>query len=445
MFCILLFYLPFQCRYTHLVKKIIYSVFSRDFDSFLKIDGSLCFYLTDFLMIGMVISSFFAQKLRTLFWEKSRKYLSLFLIISLISILHSPHSHEPWAYYPYLFQLLIPSLFFYALSSHLQIKEFVIRGFWIIFFSSIIECLIAIAQYFVQNPIGLDKLGEPFLFAIIGIADKTRWIFDSFFHIKSLSNEIFRAAGTLPHPNILGCFIGFSLFISFFLYTLIQTKRNRALFTLALFLQCFTLFITYSRAAILGLLLGSLFWFGFFLYKKQANIKTLLIKIVACIGLSALLLFPQLIERGGIINYSVCAKSSDQTRLIYQMRAVEKVKKHSLFGIGFHQYLVAMKEQNEKGDAVHNIYLLIATESGLVGLAAFLCFLFSLIWHAMRNKLEPISVTLIAILVFLLFIGGCHYDLIKSQQERLLFFLSCGLLVLYSQKAPAFTDIKKKQ
>ncbi|HSX12019.1 MAG TPA: O-antigen ligase family protein [Rhabdochlamydiaceae bacterium] len=394
--------------------------------------------------MGIIFSCLSIQNIKTLFWEKSRKYLSFFLLIALFSIFHSPYGNEPWSYYPYLFQLLIPSLFFYSIASHEPIKKFVIQSLWIVFASSLIECLLAIIQYFMQQPLGLYKLGEPALFAIISVPDKTLWWLGRFFQTSSFSHEIFRAAGTLPHPNILGCFAGFALFISYFLYLSINKKRNRWFFILPLFLQMFALFVTYSRAAIFGTLLASLLWFGWFFYKKITHVRALLMKTLLCSVLSALFLLPQLIERGGIINYNTCSKNSDQARLVYQAHAVEKMKQHSICGIGFHQYLVSMKENQEKGDAVHNIFLLIATECGLLGLIAFLCFIGSLVWHTFK-KLNPLIVTLYAILLFLLFMGCCHYDLIKSQQERILFFLTCGLLALYSEGAPAFSNVKEEQ
>lgn len=431
LFCILLFYLPFQCRYHKLFKKIQVTFFSLDFDQFLKIDGSFGIYITDILMLIMILQCLRIDSFKTFFWEGSRKFLSLFLVLSLVSVIHSAHGKDLWAYYPYLFQLLIPSLFFFALSYHFKIKESLTVAFSLIFSLSILQCLIATAQYFIQDQMGLLKLGEPALFAAINVPDRTKWILDNLFHTKHFSHIILRATGTLPHPNILGCFIGFSLFVSGYLYLQLQKKRDRIFFSAALFLQWFTLFVTYCRAALIGAALGLSFWFAFFLIKKHPSIKMLLIKTLGCIALCFLLLFPQLTARGGIVNYNAHARVSDEGRLSYQNSALDKLKEHPLLGIGFHQYLVTMKENHEKGDAVHNIYLLIATENGLLGLLAFLCFVSTLIWHTLKRKLDTISITLLSIFLFLLFTGGCHYDLIKAQHGRLMFFISAAWLACY--------------
>lgn len=433
LFCILLFYLPFQYRYHKLLKKIQVTFFSLDFDRFLNIDGSFGIYITDILMLSMVFLFLRADQLKTFFWEKSRKYLSLFLIVSLFSITRSVHGKELWAYYPYLFQLLIPSLFFFALSRYSKVKESLTGVFWLILSLSILQCLIATAQYFTQEQMGLIKLGEPILFAAINVPDKTKWVLDNLFHAKNFSSIILRATGTLPHPNVLGCFIGFSLFISGYLYLQLRQKAARLFFAGLLLLQWFTLFITFCRAALIGVALGLVFWFAFFLIKKNPSVKMLLIKTAACIGICFLLLFPQLTARGGIVNYNALARDSDEGRLVYQESAFAKWKEHPLLGIGFHQYLVNMKEHQEKGDVVHNIYLLIATENGLLGLGAFLCFVSSLVWDAWKKRPDAISVTLLSIFLFLLLTGCCHYDLIKTQHGRLMFFISAALLACYDK------------
>lgn len=433
LFCILLFYLPFQYRYEHLVKKLLYPLFSPEFNTFLRIDGSLGIYLTDFLMIAMILPTLISQSLRSFFWEKSRKYLTFFLFISLLSLLHCPHGLDAWAYYPYLFQLLIPTFFFFALSSRLDLKAVMDISFWIIFSIAILESIFAITQYTHQRELGLTRLGEPQLFAVINMPDCSKWALDSFFHTKTLSEEIFRAAGTLPHPNILGTFLGFTLLVSYYLYLQLQKNLSRALFSVGLFLQWMTLFLTYSRAGLIGMAIGSICWFGYFIYKKIPYSKTLAVKTLICISLSFAILMPQIVSRGGILNYNSLAQDSDRGRHIYQERAIKQIKEHPLLGIGFHQSLVVLKENQEKGDAVHNIYLLIAAENGLIGLAVFLCFICSILWHTIRTKMDGKLLTLLGIFLFLLFTGCCHYDLIKSQQGRLLFFISAALLTCYTQ------------
>lgn len=427
LFCILLFYLPFQYRYEHLVKKLLYPLFSSEFNTFLRLDGSLGIYLTDFLMVGMIFS-LPSQKMRGLFWEGSRKYLTLFLLFSLISLIHSPHGKEAWVYYPYIFQLLLPALFFYTLSAFSDLKELLHKTFWIFFAVMIVQSLIAILQYIEQSELGLAKLGEPHLFAIVCIPEKMKWTLDAIFNTKTLSIEILRASGTLPHPNILGCFLPISLLITYTLYLQLDKRGVRALFILPLFLQWLALFLTYCRAGIIGAVFGSFCSLSYFIYKRSKGAKLLALKIAGCIALCFALLLPQIVARGGIVNYNEVAQDSDRGRHIYQAWTIKQIEEHPLLGIGFHQSLVLLKESGIKGDAAHNIYLLIGAENGLISLAFFLSFIGSTLWHALRKQMDGATLTLLGIFLFLLFSGLCHYDLVKSQQGRLLFFISAAFL-----------------
>ena len=78
---------------------------------------------------------------------------------------------------------------------------------------------------------------------------------------------------------------------------------------------------------------------------------------------------------------------------------------------------------------VHNIYLLVAAETGILGFAVFILFLGFIANTVWRKGLNKISATLFTILSAFLFIGFFDHYLLTIQQGRLLFFLVAGLLV----------------
>ena len=104
-------------------------------------------------------------------------------------------------------------------------------------------------------------------------------------------------------------------------------------------------------------------------------------------------------------------------------------------GVGIGQFIPGMitKFKNLPAVAyqpVHNIYLLIVSETGFLGLGAFLLFLFFVFWRFIHvadfKKLYTFSF-LIFIFSFLL-IGLFDHFLWTSQQGSLIFWMALALL-----------------
>ena len=116
--------------------------------------------------------------------------------------------------------------------------------------------------------------------------------------------------------------------------------------------------------------------------------------------------------------------------------ALQMLKDHPLLGVGLNNFTVRMSEYGEVSgwarflQPVHNVYLLIAAETGILGLILFLCLLFSvfrLLWRS-KNYLFLISLSQIS---FLCFVDHYFWSL---QQTALLFWLLVGELT----KSPSF-------
>jgi O-antigen ligase len=110
--------------------------------------------------------------------------------------------------------------------------------------------------------------------------------------------------------------------------------------------------------------------------------------------------------------------------------ALEMLKDHSLLGVGLNNFTVAMDNYGKVSgwtrflQPVHNVYLLVVTETGLIGLIVFLCLLFSifrLLWEK-KNYLLFVSMVQIALLC-----SVDHY-FFTLQQTSLLFWLIVGLV-----------------
>lgn len=415
---ILIFFLPFQHGSGKLIKKWVH----------LHLNYNFHFYLSDILILafaGLCLSSI---KLRHFFLEKSNKYLTAFLVFSLLSIVHSSDGHLPWVYHCWLV-IVIPACLFFALSTQSNMKDLIQKGFWVLLSVALIESAIAFTQYMHQAPLGLKSFGEPIFFPGFSSLTKTKWILDSFFHSSLSSYLLLRASGTFLHSNILGTFMGVSILVTFYLYLGLDKRWKKNLLFIALFVQEFVLFISYSRAALYGIVLGAALWFGFAFWKKLPC-KSLLVAFLISTACCLILIYPQLYDRGGVFNYNQIAKGSDEIRLSYQQSALEYSKDERLLGTGWHHCFLDMASvsKGSKMIDVHNIYLMIFTATGALGLLCFLAFIGSILFYSVKGAFDPLSFILLTIFIFLLWIGCCDYLLIKSVHGRLLFFLTAGLL-----------------
>jgi O-antigen ligase len=128
------------------------------------------------------------------------------------------------------------------------------------------------------------------------------------------------------------------------------------------------------------------------------------------------------------------AYQSDQERIVYQNAAFAIIRDHPFFGVGFNNFSLEMKKYThgsvpeEFSHPVHNIFLLIASETGLIGLSFFCFFIGSIFWSMARGGLSLENATLTSVLIGYVFIGGCSHYFLTWQNGRLMLFLLLGLI-----------------
>lgn len=429
LFGILVFYLPLQYCYTkplaHLAEKW-YGACSFIPQQF---ERTLTFYITDILMLAILTLCVGSWRR----WIKEQPLLLLFLAVSFLSVLLSKCSGFAWTYYHWL-QLALPIFVCIALTSKIETRHFFKIFCWVLVATSIIQCVVAISEYVLQHTLGLRYLGEMNIDSRYSssffMLDKSRWIFDKIFHTSAPLQTILRVTGTLPHPNILGGFMGVAALATSFLY--LQRKKGQVALGLLLFFQVFVIFITYSRAALFGWMGASaiLIW----LMRTDRSAKWLALLLTTATLLSGAILYDQLAHRGGVVNYNATARESDASRLIYQDMAMKMANDRLWFGVGWDQFLFysgdLAPQQLPRAfmfQTVHNIYFLLLSQTGLLGLLTFLGFIGWTLWSHLKH-VTPESAALIAILLFLLAVGLCDHYVLTGQHGRLLFFLSTALL-----------------
>ncbi|HSX25873.1 MAG TPA: bifunctional demethylmenaquinone methyltransferase/2-methoxy-6-polyprenyl-1,4-benzoquinol methylase UbiE [Chlamydiales bacterium] len=397
-------------------------------------DQKIYFYISDLAAVVLLGIALFWFRIpwRKFFLERGSGFLWVIFFCALGSIIASPFAHYPIPYIR-LWQLLTPILLFSFLAHAFtdEQREKITR--WLLLtlvIAALFQAAVAIAQYFLQDPIGLRILGEQGgNFSLI--PGKHRWIFDSFFGYEAKRPHILRAIGTFPHTNVLGGFLALSILAAYFLIEKVQ-KGWAASIPFLFFALC----TTFSRSALFAWALGTIVWF--FFQRKQAS-RLLSLTLIFSVAISAFLLSDQFLKRGGVVNYNAVAKGSDSTRLVHQNIAFRMIEKNPFLGVGFTQlsihspeYFPPNMDAHIANTGPHNIYLFLATETGLISLAALLLFIATLLFSVRPTDTK--TATLFSIFLAFLFIGGCDFYPILFHQGKMMFFLIAGLLAAHIPK-----------
>ena len=335
-------------------------------------------------------------------------FFCFFVLVSGLSVFQA--TKRPAAVYKWL-KLVEHVLFSFYVSKHTNLKKDWPTIVKLLSIGVLFESVLAIAQWFKQSSIfGYWFFGEnKFTVSTPGIAT-----FD-FFGTKKV-----RPYGTLPHPNVLGGYL--AVVLPWVFYVLVRKMQNAKRFVTNYWLLVTScgaaaLLLSFSRSAWAIGVLGLLGVFWLVLRRKSSLFSPFYSLMPSAYSLSFL--------RRAELNWI----------------ALEITKDNPLLGVGLNNFTVRMGEYGQVSgwvhflQPVHNVYLLIAAETGLIGLAAFLFLLLFAINYLRLTINDPlrrlllISLSQISLLCFV-----DHYFL-TLQQTSLLFWLLVGLVFLeYNQK-----------
>jgi O-antigen ligase len=432
LFYLLVFFLPLQ------VRTILYS-FRPQFNEW----TSVYFYATDFLAISVIflwLARKFKEELSSIGrWSWAGNWQSLFRSIGMASAIFLLISG---------FSVLASGNVLLSLYGFLKLLEFIglflyvrynFRGlfkpdiFWRIFIGSACwQSAVAIVQFFKQKSLGLKIFTEsPLGSDVAGVAK-----------IVVDGEKIVRAYGLLPHPNILAAILIFALFGLAFLFVKNYAKLNvsRKIIFAAIFgLLFLALFLTFSRAAaMIGLsaLAGWLIWL-FFKYKEYRRPAWIVfLSLLAGSFLLSVVFWPYISARYDVGD--IVGSQAFDLRVFYNKMGLALLKANPIFGAGLGVFVWMSSTlnlfQNWIYQPIHNIYLLIAAETGALGLLAFLWFLFLIFWRSIKgikisydeNKII-ISCFLFLISSFLI-MGLFDHFFWTLQQGQLMFWILLGII-----------------
>ncbi|MBI2062931.1 MAG: O-antigen ligase family protein [Candidatus Yanofskybacteria bacterium] len=368
--------------------------------------------------------------------KSSNLWLLSFLIISAISVFNSRIIGLSF------YQLLKLAEFigFYFYLQHNFGKVFQFRTVLaVIIASGFFQSIIAIVQYAKQGSIGLRLLGEsPLSVNTTGMA-----VF------MADGEKYLRAYGTATHPNILAAWLFVAIFAFYYWFLYYHTAQDRRFHDVPkLFIYpvlLFGFFFTFSRVIIGLWVLGVLATFVIVFLKREFRENKILKRkmfILFSVSVAAALLFsvifwPQVNSR---IHVSAQEEAVTQ-RVFYNKIAGSTALSNPLLGVGIGQFVLNLMYKfkhlpSVAYQPVHNIYLLIVSETGFIGFGTLMLFIFyifyNFIHHADFTKLRTVFFLIFA-LSFIV-IGIFDHFLLTSQQGSLAFWLVLAFITANGDK-----------
>lgn len=379
---------------------------------------SFSLYLSDILLFLLTLATFFPLGRR---FHVEKPILFLFLWIIVIFLSH--YSTGEWYYLAKWTELIVAYGTFKCLFENFPVKSLFLKTFVVL---SSIQALIALGQFLNQSYIGLNKFGEQMLSPnTLGFA-------------KIIINNItfVRGYGTFPHPNLLSAYLSAGILMIIFLLAQETSRIKKLLYSLALFINLLGLVVTFSRAAFLATLIGSLLFFGILALKRQLTqpAKLAIIVFGTCLIVVILLFRPFLISRATVSD------SASQERIFYAKAGLQMLRQNPIFGVGIGESIPLMQKYSPLPLApwqiqpVHNYFLLAATELGIIGALILIWIFFSHLIKLLKQQFTSYNLQLTTILVMFLILMQFDHYFYTLQQTQLLLWIILGIIAAETEK-----------
>ncbi len=277
------------------------------------------------------------------------------------------------------------------------------------------QSLIAIAQIINGGSLGLDWLGE------------TNWHWSPNLTDPALASvHGLRANGLAVNPNNLAGYLVVGLWAGRWLRATLHHKLLKAVLNGALGIIILGLLATVSRSAIVAWVMVSLVIYIF----RQQSLPTFKIpSLRTMLFISAIVLIFVLLGWSDIVGtrFSYTTLSNDlATRNFLEDDTMQVLQEHWLLGVGANNVMLKIAYLNPLDEKlllpIHNVYLLIWAEVGLIGLGLFIF----AIGASLRQIKRDASIFWIGAVFSLLLIMLVDYYLWGDYPSRLMFFIVLG-------------------
>ncbi|MEY4722629.1 MAG: hypothetical protein RLZZ324_142 [Candidatus Parcubacteria bacterium] len=261
------------------------------------------------------------------------------------------------------------------------------------------------------------------------------------FVVETPSGRWLRAYGTLAHPNVFGLYVGIGLLMCIGLAAFRGHGKHLTHYAAMPIITAALLF-SFSRSAMLAVAIGFI-WMVVSAYATQAapHFRRILLPAFMIIAVTSAVL-------GTLYSEPLTVRAEAEGRLEEQSitqrisqygDALQLFSGHVVQGVGIGTMPLELVRENAGSrpwylyDYVHNVPMLVAVETGIIGLFVWLGFVLSL-FDVMRRRLQHASTTHTGVTVyaacFIAMIVAAQFDhfLWSSWFGQILFWIVAGIL-----------------
>ncbi len=384
-------------------------------------------YITDILIFFLFCLFLRRAYQKTILQDFIVRFASKKLVIFglCILLLSTFFAFQPLAAFYGLIKVAEFSFFGWYIAQYFQRKD-ITPFIEILAWGALFSSLLAFVQFALQRNVGgiFYFLGE----RVFTASTPHIAVFSTGEHV------LLRPYASFPHPNVLAFFLFVTFTFALFQFFLVKQRVDKVFFTLILFLSGSALLLTFSRVVVL------LFFFclGYFLIKKRRMpiILPIVGSLLLYFGIYANRFFNSaLLLRDSLFRFDLIAVFLDI------------ISSHFLFGVGLLNFFYYESTLQKEVTAtflqpVHNIFLLVLVQVGVLGLLLFLYFLFKTgmrLYGLMSVENDAHIRAFYRVVMFLfvsmLVIGCFDHFLLTLQQGQFLFATIMGL---------AWTNLEKE-
>lgn len=273
-------------------------------------------------------------------------------------------------------------------------------------------------------------------------------------------SEASRPSSTVGNPIFLGIYLLLLFFPTLSFAIKEKSKYIKIFYTFSLFIFLYTILITGSRAAYLGILVGIIYFLLIYPQKIKAVKISLIIFLFITISLVAYAnispKIPAFIQgnrvTNNIINRLSISQAFGDERYKAWQTVIKEIQDKPVFGWGPENLAVGFDKNYNPNitpspwwDKAHNIFLDIGAQAGILGIIAYLCLYIILFWQLQKSKnkieyenkiiINGLQATLIGYLV-------ANFFSFDSFPTYLLFFFIIGytLYLTYKEESKKFPN-----
>lgn len=350
------------------------------------------------------------------------------LLLIPITVYWTQHSINPSILYYQIYRFLLAAGL-YLIGRHLlKNRQVLQQSLLILLIGGILQSLLAIIQFALNHSIGLTIMGESLLRPdMLGVAK-----------LELLGLKHIRSYGLFPHPNVLGAFLLLACTAGILRIKKVTSSENKTFTMIGLLLIGTGIGLTFSRSVWLMaiMLIGIFAYRPFIQLLKRSRIAWLTIIIIGIVIVVFLVNTPHIQSR---LCLTHCVNDqSFSLRMTYHSVALYHVIHHPFLGIGpgnfvpsypMIQSIVTLKPWEQQ--PVHNLFLLIASETGLLGVFLFVILLISL--HQQQAHALSWNHPLRLLLYAFLMIGLIDHYFWTLAQGQLLFAMTLAIFASSSR------------